>query len=1229
MKKKLILSIFFFCLIFSLKSVFSTNAIAATIQGYLDNRQGSISVNVSVTYKNEAGVVLSTPPAYTVAAGATRFVTEYNLTTNNYPSISWSTNCNTGSSITSGTGGVYSFTDQNIRCATTNSTVTITGTSCPQNSGVNNGRVDWQVSNSTSANISGFKVYRSLTNDKNSDTSPASVTFTTGTVNYFSDHLTNSRLAGLASGQWYVWVEAIPNTPDAGNTIITPAGQFTCGAGVTNPSNLNTNVSCSGGQNKVDFSWTGATPGTFTYVVKSKLGSDPGSGSADALWNGPTATPNPSSNTYVSTTNIYMAVAGTYYWRVKATRDSDGVIVFSTSSNFTTPTNCAANYSAPAIDGVKTCGPTTVPNSWDSGTYNWQTGGVNADNVVFKWGRVYPEAEIDRDQEFIEYTTDSSFSTGITSVKVYMDPAPANRAAAITIGTAQAKTFTDGATYYWRVKTKMKSGQWLVSAPGRFVAPTYCANATSFSMAATGAGSYAYCAGTESKIHLAWMDTSIHPYYDPFPATNYAQYTVNRTPASSWLGAGDYGFSTDIGVVYGSDIGSTFSFYAQYWSSQGGGAYVNSSVVSLTYLDCSGVVVPAAPVDLQVSAGCFLNGSFNDPAITFSFTDKSNNESSFALEVSTESFNSDITTNGTNTWGTKIITSSPSDTTNSNRAVPPFIWKSTVPLDSGDANPQDLTPSNDKIPIDGTVYYWRVRAVNASGTSVYMYSDGSTASTVFPINRQVGPTTCRNRYNLSARIDTTTLRHATTGQTGSSFQIGDTLKVDVIVTNNGPMALPGTAFVAGQQLWFYYKRLPTACTDSVPTDAVGASQSNYNLSSLFTDPGSTLAPGSSVTLPVTFTIDSTIGSATAYANVAPTCSFSDGGIDPVKTNNVSNGVTYAIGVNRFFETIGGDVGAKVKITSTADGSCQGKYQSDYIIASGSVSSNIKGKTNITAAIGTGTITSGVVTGVSFTNRGLNYPSSGNTVLVYGGGGSGAIGNATVAADGSVSDITFNGNGGSGYTSAPQVRVCPPLSGGFKITNYSNGQVATDSVYDYFASKFRNKAAVEHPIEQCSLTTGTYNGLYYCSGDMNIAGATVTGNAVFFIDHDLNIANGQNVTNLYLSGDSTAVYIVKGNINLSTFVQNLHGVFIARNSFNDCSLEVNYCQISSTTYILKVKGALYVDGKEGGKMNLQRYFLNPLGNITNPSDQFIYEPKYLIALTSLLASADVGWREVNP
>ncbi len=343
--KKVLFFIFFFSVFFVYKSVSASSVNAATVSGYLDNRLGTYPVTVTVNFLNSNGQFnLQTFYLAAGSVGGRQFVTSINDTAGSAPySMTWQTSCNLGSGGTTLSGGSYVFADQDVHCTNINSTIRLSGTSCPTTTGVNNGSLSWDVIGVglDEPNISTFVIYKSLGGNPDTDASPTTVPYSAGIYTYTAtgSSTSNPNLYNLPTGSYNIKLKAIPNSPNSNNAY-SVTGQFYCGASINPPSNLTSTVSCNSSYIRVDFTWSAANPGTFNNTVFISTASDFSTVTAAVV-----PTPATSNGVYIRSDTTSLVFSQTYYWQVRAVLS--GTTYTSTSNTFATPANC--NSKSPAL----------------------------------------------------------------------------------------------------------------------------------------------------------------------------------------------------------------------------------------------------------------------------------------------------------------------------------------------------------------------------------------------------------------------------------------------------------------------------------------------------------------------------------------------------------------------------------------------------------------------------------------------------------------------------------------------------------------------------------------------------------------------------------------------------------------------------------------------------------------------------------------------------------------
>ncbi|OGK59484.1 hypothetical protein A3I56_04060 [Candidatus Roizmanbacteria bacterium RIFCSPLOWO2_02_FULL_43_10] len=174
-------------------------------------------------------------------------------------------------------------------------------------------------------------------------------------------------------------------------------------------------------------------------------------------------------------------------------------------------------------------------------------------------------------------------------------------------------------------------------------------------------------------------------------------------------------------------------------------------------------------------------------------------------------------------------------------------------------------------------------------------------------------------------------------------------------------------------------------------------------------------------------------------------------------------------------------------------------------------------------------------------------------------------------------------------------------------------------YNYLAERFLAKAkAANNMGNQCNIPSGNLVGLNYldaignCSGTARLNSAPNGDPSVFFIEGDLNITGDV----VLKPGDST-IFIVSRDILVESSVNRIDGIYIAGRTFDDVGSGSPTVNVT-----FEVNGSVLA-----GNVSLDRV-LNA-GNSTTPAEKFIFQPKYLVLLNSLLGSAAISWKEVNP
>ena len=126
--------------------------------------------------------------------------------------------------------------------------------------------------------------------------------------------------------------------------------------------------------------------------------------------------------------------------------------------------------------------------------------------------------------------------------------------------------------------------------------------------------------------------------------------------------------------------------------------------------------------------------------------------------------------------------------------------------------------------------------------------------------------------------------------------------------------------------------------------------------------------------------------------------------------------------------------------------------------------------------------------------------------------------------------------------------------------------------------------------------------------------SLTGNRqlVLYINGDLNINS-----NIIFNDDSGVIFVVKGNLNISSTPTEIDGMYLVDRTIST----------GDTSTPLKIKGALFASLT--GKIFGQSRKVNISLPIPLPSEEVIFEPKYLIKFSQILGRSNIVWREVAP
>lgn len=147
-----------------------------------------------------------------------------------------------------------------------------------------------------------------------------------------------------------------------------------------------------------------------------------------------------------------------------------------------------------------------------------------------------------------------------------------------------------------------------------------------------------------------------------------------------------------------------------------------------------------------------------------------------------------------------------------------------------------------------------------------------------------------------------------------------------------------------------------------------------------------------------------------------------------------------------------------------------------------------------------------------------------------------------------------------------------------------------------------------------------DGVYYYNGDYEIDNQAIpnnyddaTFNQIVFINGDLLISN-----DIVIDPASTALFVVKGNVDISKQVRDAHIAIFTDGNFNT-AYNLNEGEATNTIVFKGIYSA--------NKFIFERT-LQGTGNQNDPSDDFTFEPKYLIQLRDYFGENHIIWKSVE-
>lgn len=1133
--KKILFVILLFLTIFALKSfVFGNQTYAATsaIVGVeLDNSAGTIPITVHIDFFQNGS--LFSHRDRQVAIGDVEWVYS-DLDEPDAPpySVNWWTDCTDPpvQATFQGTWGsdigpsvaAYEVTDQDVHCYGPNATPAINNTSCAT--------VGWTLTaiGGDGLNIDHFEVFRS---QNSSQVGPGDPTIPP--VASVGSSARSYNFGSVATGTHYVRIRAVsPQSVGSWSSV----GNFTCGATVSPANGLNANTSCSGSGSgnivNASFTWNRSTPTPSDEQWLDFSVFNNGFASGYQARNVGTGASSYGEGGFAQ--NI------TYYWRINnrygsnwfssatgsfATPRCDVGVPSPTPSAGApspTPSSCPAGCSNPsnisdnwsnanafasATDGTNTrtlnCGGHATSCSFGFLSFcggcgvfwrvnvntgsGWQIasgGGSAAGDGSFSFSFSWPNPR---------YTYAYCTVPGISTSSCFA--AGAGPQTVVTTNNSDYSFTPLPNTYYHREACvpNCSSGTSVfntTSQSGACVCPTPSPTPTPSPVSTITLSGFSDCIdGVNPIVHLTWSSN-----------TGSASYTVQHFVAA-WTNVG-----SSSGLSWNSSPGAYASGAGNISFRVIGGATISNTAV-VTIATCS--PPPADPSDLTVSSSCDASGN---PIVNFQWRDNANNEIGFWLDVNGAAWTGP---SAPSPWAVKEVLRSAAETTATNVIVGPVQWSSTSQMSSG----TPLTPAK------STTYYWRVKAYGYDRQSNHVYPE----ETLIPPGISFTTPSCQ--FDLAAEFGSGNQQ---------TFEVDATANVAVRVynTTSGTVVSPNFNGLSEWGIGIWPKSAaPIPDCDTLGSEArVEPPNANERADFGSLVPGASTSAGSFQIINFSFSVGSTPGVYTAFIYVNPQC-YQNAQSDVNWSNNILY-FTYAVQPKSWFQTIGGDVGARA---NPGPGTIDISYdpppgnQSDYALVAYNTG-NAKGQWEL---------------------NGYDKP------------------------------------------------LFPPNNG---------------SVYDYLATRFRNKAT----YSQCAINDANLlavpAGTDYvqCTGAAS-AGGNITAanrNFIIFVDGDLTVNSS-----LIIPTSTTVTFVVQGNIIVNTPAVFLHGIYITRGSFSDCTTNCN------PSGRLDIYGGVYA-----GSLNLARVLsTGPLTNLNDfaASVRITYQPRYLVAISRLLGSPAVSWREVEP
>lgn len=915
---------------------------SAIISGTLDNSSGTIPITVSVTfYSGVPGTPVALPPinpiSYVVPAGSQVTASYTDLIDRGWYEISWSTSCSDppALAISAIVPGAYNFPTQNVACQSPNATPAITNTACAT--------VGWALTGVgvDGANIASFSVYEST---NSSDLGPGDPIASSLYVQGLSPGARSYNFGFNQPNTYYMRIRAVsPQGVGSWSSV----GQFSCGAAITPATGLSASPFCpssgSGNIVAVNYSWSPASGGSTAQWLDY------------SVWNNGFA-PGTYSNYSVNGATSFSAPANyaqgvTYYWRVN--NQISGNWYPSVTASFTTPSCPVVTSPPPAATPTPTpgpvcpagcTGPSNVTQNWgrpsgsasgtsinngftatcSSNALTCTLSGFIVGGDFIGWTASYGAAKLNTGTgaTFLgSYNVSWGWTWNVTWCPVPDSTTTSCFANPNVVTTSNFSDSSSSPGYTWSGSSLTPNQHYAYQANivataggsnveytrGNFQAggcncPTPVPTPTPVPPRITLTG-YSDCVdGVNPLVHLTWSSNT--------GATGYSVYR-------------DGGFVGSVGAVGSWNSPGAQPSGPHNWYVIGtGGSFSGTASNTISIITATCTPPPADPSNLQVTNACDASGN---PTVTFTWQNNASTETGFWLDVSHDAFTGpSSTTVSPSVWGVKGVTSSaPAGTTIQ------FIWNNLSPttntqgiLDSGDAD--SAVAGNQLAPERGLTYYWRVTAFSASQQSNHIYP---TATTV-PPGIQFTSKNCM--FDLQV-----------TNNPAGNTQVYDpgaaaTFSVQVTNTTAAQVAYPGGGVLGA---WTQSNMPSLNCdpTRGALAPVTPAPNPPTNTVQSIAIPPLAIGASTIITLSA-FNTSAAPGSYLANFYALPNCT-------PNNDSNWSNNgfqLVYVVSAKTWFQTVGGDVGARGKI-QVSNTSVPVNSQSTAVLAGNPLDSSVQGK----------------------------------------------------------------------------------------------------------------------------------------------------------------------------------------------------------------------------------------------------------------------------------------------